>query len=131
MATVNILGDTLNVELSTWDKLWAAHGSFAIPLANITGASVDKPPGFWESLRLIGTGSPWPFKMAGTFLYHGETVFFDYQRDDNVLVIDLRPGASAYKHLFVHVDEPDTPEAAAERINAALAATTGSGAPQT
>jgi hypothetical protein len=119
MATVRIEGDALRVELSGWDKVWAVHGSFTIPLANIAGASVEKPPGFWESLKLIGTASPWPFKMAGTFLYHGETVFFDYQRDDNVLVIDLQPGVSSYKHLFVHVDPPDTPEAAAQRITEA------------
>jgi hypothetical protein len=121
MATVRIDGNTLRVELSSWDKLWAVHGSFAIPLENVTGASVEKPPGFFDTLKLIGTGSPWPFKMAGTFLYHGEVVFFDYQRDDGVLVVDLEPGASSYKHLFVHVDQPDTPADAAERINAALA----------
>jgi hypothetical protein len=120
MATVNIDNHTLNVELSGWDKVWAVHGSFAIPLANVAGASVEKPPSFWEALKLIGTGLPWPLKMAGTFLYHGETVFFDYQRDDNVLVIDLEPGVSAYRHLFVHIDEPDTPQAAAQRVNTAL-----------
>ena len=120
MATVRVDGATLRIELSGWDKLLAVHGSFAIPLENVAGAGVAKPPGFFETLKLIGTGSPWPFKMAGTFLYHGETVFFDYQRDDRVVVIDLKPGASSYKHIFVHVDEPDTPEGAAERINAAL-----------
>ena len=120
MATVEIIGDTLELELSGWEKLWAVHGSFSIPLVNIARAATEKPPGFWESMRLIGTESPWPFKMAGTFLYHGETVFFDYQRDDAVLVIDLKPGASAYKHLFVHVDDPDTPEAASARINSAI-----------
>jgi hypothetical protein len=58
--------------------------------------------------------------MAGTFYYHDQVVFFDYQGPDDVLVIDLLPGASAYKHLFVHVDEPDTPDGAAQRVNAAL-----------
>ena len=58
--------------------------------------------------------------MAGTFLYHGECVFFDYQREDALLVIDLKQGTSNYKHLFVHVDEPERPEAVAKDINAAL-----------
>ncbi|MBV8299010.1 MAG: hypothetical protein JO083_05660 [Candidatus Eremiobacteraeota bacterium] len=120
MATVNVDRDMLRVELSGWDKVWSFHGSFTIPLANVAGALVEKPPSFWESLKLIGTNSPWPFKMAGTFLYHGETVFFDYQREDSVLVIDLQPGASTYKHLFVHVDPPDTPAVAADRVNAAV-----------
>ncbi len=121
MATVRIEDDTLVVELKSWEAVWAVHGSFRIPLDNVAGASVDKPPGFWETLKLVGTGWPWPLKMAGTFVYHRETVFFDYRHEDNVLVIDLVAGTSAYKHLFVHVDEPDTPQAAAERINAALA----------
>jgi hypothetical protein len=120
MARVSIDGDTLRLELSGWEKLWTVHGSFAIPLENVAGASIDKPPGFWEAMKFVGTENPWPFKMAGTFLYHGEVVFFDYQRDENVLVIDLKPGASSYKHLFVHVDPPDTPEDAARRINEAL-----------
>jgi hypothetical protein len=58
--------------------------------------------------------------MAGTFLYHGEVVFFDYQGEESVLVVDLKPGSSSYKHVFVHVDGPDTPDIAARRINDAL-----------
>ncbi|HEY0396303.1 MAG TPA: hypothetical protein VGD01_17600 [Candidatus Elarobacter sp.] len=128
MATVRIEDRTLHVELRGWDVIWAVHGSFAIPLDNVAGATTDKPPRFFESLKLIGTGSfsPLPVKMAGTFLYHGEVVFFDYRAEDNVLVVDLKPGTSKYKHLFVHVDEPDTPAEAAARINAALGAPSGS-----
>jgi hypothetical protein len=117
MATVRIEDQTLHVELSSADMFWAVRGSFHIPLANITGAGTAKPPSFWESLKLIGSnlGS---IKMAGTFLYHGDVVFFDYSKDDSVLVVDLI--GNNYKHLFVHVDPPDTPEAAAQRIEAAL-----------
>ena len=122
MASIRIDGDTLHIELSGWDQLWAVHGSFAIPLENVAGATTEKPPSFWESLKIIGTGSIWPLpvKMAGTFLYHGEVVFFDYQGDESVLVIDLKPRTSSYKHIFVHVDPPDAPESAAQRINDAL-----------
>ena len=120
MATVRIDGDTLRIELSGWDAFMAVHGSFAIPLANVAGATTEKPPSFWESLKIIGTGSIWPLKLAGTYLYHGDVVFFDYQRDESVLVVDLTPGTSSYTHIFVHVDEPDTPDEAAGRINTAL-----------
>jgi len=59
--------------------------------------------------------------MAGTFFYHGELVFFDYQgAEDTVLVIDLVRGTSNYKHLFDYVDPPDTVQAAVAHINAAL-----------
>jgi hypothetical protein len=122
MAGIRIDGGTLQLELKGVEVLWAFHGSFAIPLSNVSAASVEKPPGFWSAIRLIGTGA-YPLKVAGTFLYHGEVVFFDYQGSDDVLVIDLVPGASNYKHLFVHVDQPDTPREAAARINAALPTT--------
>jgi hypothetical protein len=118
MATVRIAGATLQIELEGLEVIWAVHGSFHIPLANVTRAGTTKPPSFWESLKLIGASIP-PLKMAGTFLYHGDVVFFDYGREDAVLVIDLEN--SRYKHLFVHVDAPDTPAAAAQRIQAAIA----------
>ena len=121
MATIHIDEGTLHVELPPLDVVWSMHGSFAIPLANVRGASTTPPPSFWSALRLLGTNAP-GLKMAGTFIYHGETVFFDYQgREDNVLVIE--PASGAYKHIFVHVDDP---AADAARINAALARETGS-----
>lgn len=120
MASVQIDGDILHIELGGWDKLWAFHGSFSVPLQNVAGASTDKPPAYFDSLRLLGTGLG-PLKRAGTFLYHGETVFFDFGHEHSILVIDLPPGASTYRHLFVAIDQPDTPEEAAARINAALA----------
>jgi hypothetical protein len=125
MATVRTDGDTLHLELRGAEALWAFHGSFAIPLANVRGASAEKPPSFWHSIRLFGTGA-WPLKLAGTFLYHGEVVFFDYGgKDDEVLVVDLAQGTSRYRHLFVSVDPPDAPVDAAARIYAALPAIAG------
>ncbi len=121
MATVRVQDDTLHVELKGADVLWAVHGSFHIPLASVKGAGTDKPPSFWESVKLIGAGLG-KFKMAGTFLYHAEVVFFDYAGDERVLVIDL--AESNYKHLFIGVDTPDTPEAAAQRITQARASRT-------
>ena len=107
----------LHVELKGAEALWAVHGSFHIPLVNVTHAGTDKPPSFWESLRLIGVNAGW-LKMAGTFLYHGELCFFDYAGYEHVLVVDVTE--SNFKHLFVALDAPDTPETAARRINAAL-----------
>jgi hypothetical protein len=118
MATVRIQDDMLHVELKGAEVLWAVHGSFHIPLANVTRASTDKPPSFWETLKLIGTGAG-RLKMAGTFLYRGEVCFFDYAGDERVLVLDVTE--SNFKHLFVAVDAPDTAEAAVQRINEALA----------
>jgi len=124
MATARIDGETLHVELKGADVLWAVHGSFAIPVANIRAASADRPPGFWDALKIIGTNAG-RLKMAGTFVYHGELVFFDYTGNDDVLVLDLVQGASRYRHLFVGIDPPDTPRDAVARINAALPTRTG------
>jgi hypothetical protein len=56
--------------------------------------------------------------MAGSYLYHGQAAFFDFHgNEDAIVAIDL--ASERYKHLYIHVDPPDTPAAAAERINAA------------
>ena len=119
MARAFIDGSTLRIELSMPDKVLSVHGSFAIRLAHVTGASTQKPPGFWESLKLIGTIWPWG-KMAGSYVYHGDSAFFDFHGDEAaVLVVDLT--SEGYKHLYIHIDAPDAPDAAATRITAALA----------
>lgn len=119
MAYISVAGGNLHVELSFADKLWSIHGSFTIRLGNVTGASITKPPTFFESLKLIGTNLPGG-KMAGSYFFHNELVFFDYNGDeDAILVVDL--AHEKYKHLLVHIDEPDTPKAAVARIMAALA----------
>ena len=115
MATIRIENGTLFVDLGGWDVFWAFHGSFAIPLADVSGASTAKPPGFFETVKLIGTNAP-GLKMAGTSLFHGDVVFVDYRgNEESVLVVDVRKGK--YKHLFVHVDDPVE---GAKKINAAL-----------
>jgi hypothetical protein len=119
MARVFVDGTVLRVELSTIDKVFAVHGAFAISLAHVTGASTVKPPAFWESLKIIGTNWPWG-KMAGSYLYHGDAAFFDYHGNEAaILVVDL--ASEGYKHLYVHVDPPSSPQSAAAAINAALA----------
>jgi hypothetical protein len=118
MARVFVDGALLHVELSPLDAVFAVHGSFAIPLEHVTGASTVKPPAFWDSLKIIGTNWPWG-KMAGSYLYHGESVFFDYHGNETaILVVDL--ASERYKHLFIHVDPPGTPESAATAIHDAL-----------
>jgi hypothetical protein len=118
MAKVALIDQMLRLELSPLDMIAAIHGSFAIPIDTVLGASTTKPPGFFSSVKVLGTNAP-GLKMAGSFFYHGESVFFDFRgNEDAVLVIDLARGG--YRHLFVHVDFPDTAMAAAERINAAL-----------
>jgi hypothetical protein len=116
VAAIRIENDTLFVDLGSWEALWALHGSFAIPLRSVVGASTAKPPSFWDSLKIMGTN--WPGnKMAGTMVYHGEVAFFDFRGDeDAVLVVDVAGGK--YKHLFVHVDDP---EGVAKAINEARA----------
>lgn len=118
VARIWIDDSTLHVELAALDKVFSVHGSFAIPLEHVTGASTAKPPGFFESLKIVGTNWPWG-KMAGSYLYHGDAAFFDYRGNESaVLVVDL--ASERYRHLYVHVDAPDTPEAAVARVRAAL-----------
>jgi len=123
MATIRVDGATLHVDLSAWERICAAHGSFAIPLATVAGASDAASPGWWSAWPVIGTHAPF-WMMAGTFLYRGELVFFAFGGGHRMLAIDLVPGTSRYAHLFVRVDYPDTPHAAAARIEEARARVT-------
>jgi hypothetical protein len=118
MARVFLSESTLHIELSTLDKVFSVHGSFAIPLAHVAGASTTKPPSFWASLKIIGTNFPFG-KMAGSYFYHGDAAFFDFHgTEESILVVNLT--SEAYKHLYIRIEAPATPEAVATAIRAAL-----------
>ncbi|MGK5685148.1 hypothetical protein [Actinoplanes sp. URMC 104] len=104
MADVRIDGDTLVVEISGLDRLWALKSSLSIPLSNVRGATVD--PGIVnerKGLRAPGTHVPGVI-TAGTFHLDGERVFWDVKDPARAVVIELRD--ERYARLVVQVDDP-------------------------
>ncbi|WP_433040111.1 hypothetical protein [Dactylosporangium sp. CS-033363] len=104
MATVNIDGDTLVVEIEGLDKLWALKSRLAIPLANVRGATADagiahEPKG----IRAPGAYIP-NVITAGTFHLDGEKVFWDVHDARKAVVIELAD--ERYARLVVEVDDP-------------------------
>ena len=106
MANVTIENNSVTIELSTMDKIWATHGSLKIPLSHITLASVEDENGwdFWWR-KIIGTSAP-GLKTAGTFFADGGLAFLDFGTGRNCLV--LQTAHETYKTVIVQTgDDPD------------------------
>lgn len=107
MVQVKIDGDRVVFEVEGWDKLWSLRSRLEIPLAHVKGAHPDPDPamGWFEGLKLVGTGVPNLFK-AGTFYQEGGLVFWDVRHPERALVVDL--DHERYRKLVIEVDDPST-----------------------
>ena len=118
MATIEITGDELVVELTLAEKFMAARGSLHIPLSHIEAVRVANESA-WKMMwrKIIGTNAP-PWKMAGTFFLNGGFVFCDFSDGARCIEVDLHD--ETYKQLIVQLDESTSPEDAATQIKAAI-----------
>lgn len=87
------------------DKFWSLKSRIEVPLAHITGVTIDPDAarGWWHGLRMPGTNVP-GLITAGTFYQHGRRVFYDVHDTDNTIVIALNH--EAYDQLVVEVADP-------------------------
>lgn len=115
MARIAIESNSVQIQLSTLDKVWSIHGSLTIPLAHVTLARVEDENG-WQHLwnKVIGTNAP-GWKMAGTFFMPGGLAFLDYSSGENCLVLETQH--ETYKYVIVQVDRDQNPDALAAEIN--------------
>jgi hypothetical protein len=115
MPKITIESNTLQVQLSNLDKVWAIHGSLTIPLSHVTSARVEDQNGWTHMWRkIIGTDAP-GWKMAGTFFLPGGLAFLDYSDGKNCIVIETQH--ERYKQLIVQPDHGDDPDAIVAEIN--------------
>ncbi len=120
MVTVRLDASTLHLTVEGMDKVWAIKSQLDIPLAHIAGVTRD-PDGihdWWKGLKLGGTAIG--HFMAGTFLYHGDRVFWDVHDPDNAIGIDLHD--ERFKTLVIEVEAPNE---VVEMIRAALPFSSG------
>ena len=105
MVTINILGDTLMLEVQEWHKLLAFKSRLEVPIANINAVYADPSTklGWWKGFRLPGTHIP-GFIGAGTFYHNGKRIFWDVSNPRNTIVIDLKD--EQYSQLIVEVQNP-------------------------
>lgn len=115
MARIAIESNTIQLQLSTMDKVWSVHGSLSIPLAHVTLARVEDESGwqhFWR--KVMGTNAP-GLKMAGTFYLPGGLAFLDYADGKNCLVLETQH--ESYKFVVAQLDRDQDPDGVAAEIN--------------
>ncbi len=113
MAHVTVENNTVTIELSTMDKIWAVHGGLKIPLAHITSARVEDENGwdyFWR--KLAGTSAP-GLKTAGTFFANGGLAFLDFGTGRSCVVLET--AHETYKTVIIQPSED--PDGIAAEIN--------------
>lgn len=116
MATVTVENGNLVVSVGWFEAIQALHGSFAIPLSNVRGATDD--PNYIRSglgLRSPGTGFP-GFIARGTFRKIGEKVLSLWGRNQEIVVVELRD--SKWDRLVLGCEDA---KLLANQINAAIA----------
>ena len=95
--------NTVCIEITGWDKLWAFKGSLKIPKASISKAyrfhDSLKPP-LWRS---PGTEIP-GLIIAGTYYGRGRKEFWS-THFKNPIVFDLNSGD--YTRIVVDVEDPE------------------------
>jgi hypothetical protein len=102
MVELTIEEGKLKIQVKGADKLWAFRSTLEIPLAHIAGVRTDPAiaDGWWKGFRFPGTNLPGVI-TAGTFYYHGKTIFWDVHHGENAIILDLRD--ERYDELIVEV----------------------------
>jgi hypothetical protein len=105
MVDITIHGDRVTFRVEGLHRLWALRSELDIPLAHLTDAesNPDQVGIWWHGLKLMGTDVPGLF-AAGTFLYHGELVFWDVRHPDQTIIVSL--AHERYKKLILEVENP-------------------------
>lgn len=90
MAKITIKNDSLHVAIGAFEAAQALHGSFAVPLTCVAGATED--PNFIRAgglgIRSPGTGLPGVI-ARGTFRRWGERTLSLWGRNQEIVVLQL------------------------------------------
>ena len=107
MVNISIDGEKAVFEVHGMDKFWSLRSQIEVPLAHITGVTIDPDAarGWWHGFRMPGTEIP-GLLTAGTFYQHGRRVFYDVHDTDNTIVVALNH--EKYDQLVVEVSNPQT-----------------------
>jgi len=105
MINVDVRGDTAIFEVQGWDKLWSFKSSLEIPLAHIKNAYNDPNCAikWFDSIKVLGTSIPKIFR-AGSFLQHGDLVFWDVHNVKKTIVVELEH--EHFAKLVIEVEDP-------------------------
>jgi hypothetical protein len=98
-------GDQFVFTVRGLHKLWSFTSQLQIPVDHVTGVTVDPDQvgRWWHGVKWLGTDVPGIF-AAGTFHYHGETVFWDVLHPANTIIVSLEH--EQYRKLIIEVADP-------------------------
>jgi hypothetical protein len=113
MASVQIDGDTLKINLSLLDRLLAFHGSFEMPLSHVTNAYVSDFEDLELQYNLKGTN--WGLhKSAGIFTNPQGVIFVDVAGQGDCLVVETR--GEQFQRIAVQLADGQDANALAHEI---------------
>lgn len=88
MPNVDIVNETLKIELTGSEKFAAVSGNLSFPIAHVTAVRVDED--IVEHLGLRAPGAHLPGLLAaGTYFYDGDRQFVYWHHDEIPVVIEL------------------------------------------
>jgi hypothetical protein len=90
LVDLSIAEGKLTLHIQGADKLWAFKSSLEIQLVHIAGVRADPEAarGWYHGIRMPGTNVTGVI-TAGTFYQEGKRVFWDVNRPEKTIVIDL------------------------------------------
>jgi hypothetical protein len=105
MVDVTIDGDRVLFHVEGLHQLWAFRSRLEVPLAHVISVEInhEQVGNWWHGFKLLGTEMP-GMLGAGTFVYHGQMVFWDVRDPSRTIIISLEH--EFYKKLIVEVADP-------------------------
>lgn len=97
--------DIVQIKFNIVEKILGVHGSFVIPLNNISFIHTDVPKQSFKELRIPGTCFPGLIK-AGTYFTNRGWEFWYTTRNNSFLNIELKNGF--YKRIILSFNENES-----------------------
>ena len=103
---ISVRDDRLVVRMLGWDVIYCCRREVSVPVAAVEGVCVARRESVpAKGLRVPGTSIPGVIR-AGSYGSGDERDFWDVRRGEDVLVVQLRPGADEYRRLVLEVRDP-------------------------
>lgn len=102
MVSISMEDGNFVFEVKGMHKLWAFKNQITIPPSHIVSVYHDPETlRGWPGWRLPGTSIP-GIITAGTYINHGDMIFWDVCNMDNCIIIELED--EHYKKLVIEVE---------------------------
>jgi hypothetical protein len=98
---VRILDDSIAVDLTVVEKIFACSRSFSIPISKIMKVSSEMPPPNWKEIRAPGTCLPGIVKYGSYYIGRSRSYWL-VRKGTNIVNIEARE--MPYKRYVLEVE---------------------------